>query len=652
MTNINDIAANIFENYRLSFKGRNINTMSAQKAFEAYQGDDILDLTRRDEPIVINTVKVLIDNYIASIEKSRSEKIAKSLEARANRSPTAWDDPPVGANVKLRAIKDITDSIQWNDVDNAIWGAVFKWAQLSAENTQIYVRTLNGYIPVAMNEKDNGVPVAQALNMVKTKSGKTLSEWITDKLKGCNEDFLDSVDKTDLTGETKEVPTSASELIERAYAVYPASLLHHNIACVISRECQSKEMDEHGKMYNVIRYLGLSICREPSKSMSVNIGATDYDVLDAVASELKKQKDLRINAPIPYSSDPTEPALCHFDIEAHSSTVGPTPAWDEYMRRFKPNQAEIFMAAHYARFYSKNKSRQAVWLYDDGGKGKSVYCDVIEKVLMSSSIEQGFSSIVNPVINFTELTEKSQFFHQQLVHKSIILFRDCMLSSVTHQNWFRNVTGGDAMNAEMKHKNGSIEISHRYKILICSNKTPDVNTSAMRDTSRIILLRQEVPKEIVEKITFKNGSLKGDPSFIERLLSEHDYFLAKCKEAYKKRCPNDANIDVEGNESDFDMSEEEQIYNAFIAKTCVDSDDSSTTREVIRPLLIKAVKDTMGLYSPKNVFDHFQEFCRKYFPEVNFVKTKSKGFMKIEGLGIRNSQSLRTETVDEEGLDI
>lgn len=246
----------------------------------------------------------------------------------------------------------------------------------------------------------------------------------------------------------------------------------------------------------------------------------------------------------PLSNDPGEIAIRHVLLE--SLPDGDTPTWDEMAMKYTADEWKVLCAYIYSIFYMKHRSRQSIYIYDNGHSGKSCMFRVIMAQL-------GEGLVASP--DTSNDLSKDKFFNSQFYGKRLIVVPDNKNPKLVCYEWFHKATGGDSQRIEFKNKD-SFSAKIYCKMLVGSNTVPEYQALAQHIKDRIIILRPKLEGEALKKLAKldANGEmvkdecgkviLKEDPQFEQGLNAEFKPFLKKCGECYRELCPKDGDFDL------------------------------------------------------------------------------------------------------------
>lgn len=258
-------------------------------------------------------------------------------------------------------------------------------------------------------------------------------------------------------------------------------------------------------------------------------------------AELRTSGKHNIEQPKSLTNDPAEPSIAYIDLDALDKRYkGKTSKlWDEFLlQRFhKESYVEIFKAWTYAIAVGDNNSRQEMWLYGNGGTGKSCLCRAFIK---------GFNELAGKDICLaaSKDTGKSNF-NSEILNKHLLVYADAKNLKGGMSEFKHNATGGDYMRIEGKCKAATSAFIY-LKCLTCSNELPKVDMTDRSQSSRYIVLPFTLDDAEMKRYGLMDaaGQMVGSSTFQTRLDAEFKCFLASCKEHYLKRCPTNSNIDA------------------------------------------------------------------------------------------------------------
>lgn len=304
-------------------------------------------------------------------------------------------------------------------------------------------------------------------------------------------------------------------------------------------------------------------------------------------------------------------------------------AWDDFLSRFTKDGREVLMAWIWGVLDSSNSGRQAMWWYDGQGySGKSTFIRVISSVLGrlvgACSKDSGFN----------------QFTAASYYSKRLVVFPDCKNPMLIKQEFCHQLLGEDPMQIEYKGCT-PFTATAMAKILVASNIMPQVDMNLRHESSRIIVLPVEVPKETLKKfckVDSKGELVKdavgkyifmGSTTFEEELKDTIDSFLENCYSAYLQHCPSGADIVLPNSiveEMSTLGSEESETFEELFDLTLIEDENSFVTLSDLKRDLNKVVNYNDNFWALKrNV--HYVENFKSWMEKVKGIKP-SKGSSK------------------------
>lgn len=208
-----------------------------------------------------------------------------------------------------------------------------------------------------------------------------------------------------------------------------------------------------------------------------------------------------------FLSDPCL-AFCRIPFDP-SDAKQDAPKWDAFLTNFS-NVAAVRMWIG-SLFFEKSDRSQYLWLYGQGGNGKSTLAKVISRVL-------------GPFMRFEQVPAKDdKFWSYGLIGKRLVVLDDCNNYGFVKTGLFKSLTGSSRVRVEQKGKD-SYDADLHCKFLFTSNEMPMVSTE-IADQRRLIfstaINRQSFPYDA----DFEAGLIDELPQFISNCMLE---FSAAC----------------------------------------------------------------------------------------------------------------------------
>lgn len=352
------------------------------------------------------------------------------------------------------------------------------------------------------------------------------------------------------------------------------------------------------------------------------------DLLAENPSVLLRDPERIIPMPVPFTNDKNVKALRYIDL----STVckkGPHPRWDFYWKRYTPAEAKVYKAFIWSIFKADSRGRQMLYIYDPQGySGKSVVTNVIAKF-----VGEGF------VQNLQKDSLTNQFAFSKIYNKRLVVYSDNKNPSLARSEKFHLITGHDFVEVERK---GSSSFNYRLnlKVIANGNTALTIDTSALHEKTRVIILTPHVNNEILREICVcgpdgnpircPDGSPKfiGDSSFEDQLLEEFPAMLEECRDAYAELCPTDSDLILPNElyeEIDALESDEISMFNYIIDTYFSVGPEKEITPADLCRVFDSAVRSlTASGETPLKVeYDDFVEHLRKKLPNFHKKRTHS-----------------------------
>lgn len=361
--------------------------------------------------------------------------------------------------------------------------------------------------------------------------------------------------------------------------------------------------------------------------------------------------------PVNLTNDKNTPALAYIDLERLDRNYkGQTSKlWDDFLlqRLHNEDYVSIFKAWSYAVIVGRNNSRQEMWLYGNGGTGKSCLC---------KAFVNGLKKLAGKDICLaaSKDTGKSHF-NIELLNKHFIVYADAKNLKNGMSEFKHNVTGSDVMRLEGKGTN-AVSGTIYLKCLTCSNELPKVDTTDRSQSSRMIVLPFSLTDEELKRYNLMDDKqqLIGSADFQSQLDNEFELYLASCREHYIKRCPSDSNIDAhEAKEylesiSTQEQDEVEEFIGDFfeISKRGIDEKGGSITLKDFRAHIIRGLEltDEYGnkIYKNVNINSVYTYLEKKYeFVKRNIRVTVDDKSLTPKGLISKTWKlTIKTEIFD------
>lgn len=273
----------------------------------------------------------------------------------------------------------------------------------------------------------------------------------------------------------------------------------------------------------------------------------DGDYVDLIAENLEylwSIKKLRIKMPVVYTNDPTVACFHFFDLEKAKQVRGEYPAWDEFISRLSPGEADAFKGFVWAIFDAKNCGRQCLFMLDNGYSGKSAVVNAIAAALGTD---------LHAALNRDSLT--NQFAFSKIWDKRFVTIGDNHNQYLIRSQAMHNILGQDASDIEYKGRD-SFSAELMCKVFVAGNKPLKIDAKARNEYTRVLPIHpDDSPETLVKRglvAVNADGTPKytsdgnlitlGDPEWKANLKEQFPAFLASCYPVYQRVCPRGAEI--------------------------------------------------------------------------------------------------------------
>jgi hypothetical protein len=255
--------------------------------------------------------------------------------------------------------------------------------------------------------------------------------------------------------------------------------------------------------------------------------------------------------------------------------IGPTPIWDELLGRI--TNAEAFRIWIGSVLAEDSDMQQYVWLYGQGGEGKGAISRFLARALGHTHSSQQPPNLGD------------RFWTWGIRNSRLVVFADCNNTKFVTSGLFKSLSGADPVRIEIK--GGAI--SHQLikaKYLFLSNEKPDLS-SETADKRRIIYC------------TAQPFYGKIDPCYQKKLWEEGGYFLSKCLEMYREKCPNGEQINADSCDIDDVISTNEEIFASFLESNFFVGPNETCSPIIFNNLIVEKFKTKADQKAFRNYLD-------------------------------------------------
>lgn len=251
---------------------------------------------------------------------------------------------------------------------------------------------------------------------------------------------------------------------------------------------------------------------------------------------LRKLQSVEI-APFAFLSDESL-TFCRIPFDILDEDVE-TPTWDRFFENLSNAQAvKAFIGS---LFVPGSDRSQYLWIYGNGGNGKTTIANIISKV---------FGQFVRfehaPCTKFGE----DKFWTHGLLNKRLVVIDDCDRPEFVRSGLFKSITGTSRCRVEEKGK-PAYDAEFTCKFFITSNEEPKISEETS-DQRRIIFSKTKNTKPFPH-----------EPDFEKKLISEMPGFISQCYGVYFSMCKGGRTIPTDTKEAlelAADFSEELDVF--------------------------------------------------------------------------------------------
>lgn len=512
--------------------------------------------------------------------------------------PTSGEYMPVLTGVRRHAPIHSSkfDSISWNSVDDYLFSRFFYSVNPIDGSVMLLVQSSDDeYKPILLggNRTTQLSTLASICGTVYVDNDQTLGAWLTSMVNLMNERMIDRcmhIFNDSSISQVNKIPSIIDYLTTKYSASIIAGKYTPNVLYI------STEID--GKA--VMTPISMRVVNEAMRGVNIF-----EHILDSV-DELVKRPEKRIDMPTPYSTIKGVKTFRYLDLDSLIKH-GDTPAWDFYLTRYTSDEAEVLKAYIFSIFESRNKTRQLLYIYDNGFTGKSSLINAISAYLGDETV----ASIQKDSLN-------NQFGLAKVWDKRLVTIDDNKNTKILRGEKMHMMLGGGRGDIEMKGKN-SFSAKFDLKVIVSGNVLPEIDTAATHELTRIIIIKPRITNEILEQIAAKNpdGSIRydsygkpvmvGDDGFSAKLKSEMGKFLGKCELSYKKLCPTHASIILPDSLIDevYTLQSDESVQMDAMANAML---DFHTTHSVLKSDLFSWYMEAASSYSLETTSNAYANF--------------------------------------------
>lgn len=294
----------------------------------------------------------------------------------------------------------------------------------------------------------------------------------------------------------------------------------------------------------------------------------------------------------------SEEGLCYrrlpFDSVADSNRC---PVFCEFLSRIDNADAlQIFIGSW---FFPDSDRHQYVWIWGQGGDGKSSILRFADRVLGDQYHAEDATSA------------KSQFWLSSFVNKRLVAFPDCNNYALPMSGLFKSITGNDRVRLERKNKDATSGVLN-CKVMVMSNQPPKLSAQ-----------RADMRRAIICEIQPIRGEERTD--YDDLIWEEAPFIIGCCKARYLEACKDGKKIPVNTHAAEMLAYEAEEVYEqAFtehFARCGISHDDK---RFAVPAYVVKNRIEISGLKTGQEQRDFYLYMGRRY--GVRYKRSASGGY--------------------------
>lgn len=342
-----------------------------------------------------------------------------------------------------------------------------------------------------------------------------------------------------------------------------------------------------------------------------------------------------------FTNDLDVDALCYFPKDS-SNRKGHCQHWLNFESQMPELYRPIWRSLFAGIFDDKNRSRQIPILHDKGQTGKSNMIRAVNTI--------AGSSFLAPI---SKGSLENQFWGSKIYGKRLVVFSDSGNTKITQMDKIKQITGGDPIDIERKGEN-SFSWVPNCRIIVTTNKTPELDIFQRHQTSRMVLIPLERTKDPTILKTFckvdKNGELEldenGEPFVIganydEFMAEEFWDYLDLCRISYKDLCPNNMETIISSVVTDSmyenAASDDSDTFAYIMAHFLIPDTEGKIANgdiQVILSFIAENSKQSMDL-------NLFRDFAKSEGYVLTRIKKDGMVFRGFKGVSLRPEVTIR-----------
>lgn len=594
---------------------------------------DDLKISEKNKKWFLGATRIERENIyplIASIASEAGLTPQSMLDLIEQGAPKTLIDVPIisDGSVQIQIQSELFDQTAYNRADEKLFDRFYVSINPQDQSILLFVREKDEiYKPISLssNPQQQLAAISSACHAIMLDDGMSLAQW----LNNASSKMIQALNsKAHAIFADKSIPSDKKQLSIAEYCAnnFSASILQSHKLIILA-----SKIDVDGDKLltpQAIRILDKSM-------MPFNIFKHILDIYPAFALQAKKLIDL----PMPYATRKGIPCINYLDLDEFVKN-GQHPTWDFYLLRYTRDEAEVLKAFIYSIFDADNRGRQLLYIYDNGFSGKSA---------MINAIASGLGDGLVAALQKDSLN--NQFGLAKVWDKRLCTIDDNKNRNIIRSEKMHMMLGGGRGEIEQKGRN-SFSAQFNLKIIVAGNVTPEIDTAAIHEISRLILLKPQVNNDILQQIAAKNADgtirydsygkpmLIGDAGFSERLAAELPNFLSTCKLAYNILCPTQSNIILPDSVRDvlYDLDSGDVIQmDAAIAEELVIAPEEHISRKELMDLYY-SFAEAYNLKKDNNGYGDFIAHLKKLYPSIHETRgTRPAREKRYTGIGKKKS---------------
>lgn len=422
-----------------------------------------------------------------------------------------------------------------------------------------------------------------------------------------------------------------------------------NIPMAIQKNCKIT--------WNVNKYTTSHVVRDVIIANDRNSHPT---YADYVAMYIEDFGNLYLDQiPMPPAYSNNGGSINNLDISKYidGERVDMSPYWVEFFSKFTADEQKVFLAWIWGVLDNRNKSRQALCLYDRNGySAKSAFAHVMSSILGS-----------NLVASINKDSLSNQFGFAKLWDKRLVIAADSKNQQIIRTEKMHLLLGGDMVDIEYKSRD-TFSAKLSSKVLINTNMPLEIDPKLLHERTRIIILKVNMRDEVLRSLALKdaNGNaikdqhgqykLVGDPNFEKNLIATADTMLINAYYAYCELCPTHGDYALPDSvlESLYECepvttTSHESLMSHIISVTN-DEHDVMLQSDLYEIYITYCTNNSQyKSFSSNQEFGNFKNFLLKnHNVETKQLTVNGKKSRYLVGIKrIRNNENIKEENYDE-----